>query len=265
VVGSVLDALEGIKRAMISPEEETAFAGYVRGTFGPALERIGLQPAPGEPETISLIRPRLIAWMGDEGRDPGTLAFARDRCRAYLADPASVDPSLVQVVIRLSAHGGDRALYEEYKQRAEHAATPGLRQQFLGALGSFRDPELRAATLRYAGRARSSNEIFDVTQESGDRGGSRDRHRWMTENTTRSPAGSCRIRAYLPSWPRDARAIVWRGRSSSPTPNAAPGSSASWQGDDQVMECVNLRERKGGGRPLSRDLLGTPIRAMVLV
>jgi hypothetical protein len=42
VVGAVVDALEKVKRAFVTPELEPTFAGYVRRLLGPALEGIGI-------------------------------------------------------------------------------------------------------------------------------------------------------------------------------------------------------------------------------
>jgi alanyl aminopeptidase len=194
VLGSLLDALEGVKMAMIPPEEETAFAAFVRRTFGPAL---------------------------------------------------------VPVVIRLAAHDGDRTLYEDYRKRAENAANPGLRQQFLGALGSFRDPELRAATLRYS--AESSirpNEIFAVTGGIMETEAGREAlYRWITGNydaiTGRLPQEFASFLPFIASGCSSDRLAAARVFFSEPE-HQAPGIERQMaKVSDQVTECVDLREREG--------------------
>ena len=111
VVGAVMDALDRIRLRMITPDLEDAFAFYVRKTLTPALDRIGLAPARGEPQTTTLVRPRLMQWVGRRGRDPRVLERGRTLADAYLRDPAASDPSLVETVLRLSAFHGDAARF----------------------------------------------------------------------------------------------------------------------------------------------------------
>jgi hypothetical protein len=50
----------------------------------------------------------------------------------------------------LGARRGDAAMFEDYRRRFETALTPHDRALYLGGLGSFRDPALRASALDYA-------------------------------------------------------------------------------------------------------------------
>src|SRR5262245_57348383 len=88
--------------------------------------------------------------MADEGKDESTLAWAEGQARAYLADPASVDPALAPMVVRLAAYRGDRALFDEYRRRFEGASEPGVRDLFLDALGAFRDPAIIREAYAYS-------------------------------------------------------------------------------------------------------------------
>jgi aminopeptidase N/puromycin-sensitive aminopeptidase len=77
-------------------------------------------------------------------------AFAKEQLAKYLADPASVHPSIASVVVTLSAMSGDEALFEEYRKRFEASTVPAERQRFLVGLGRFRDPKLRLEARQYA-------------------------------------------------------------------------------------------------------------------
>jgi hypothetical protein len=121
----------------------------VRRLLGPALDQFGLDKRPGEDEAVSLVRPSLYAWLGDEGRDERVLAHASQLARSFLNDRRSIDPSLITQVLKLSAIRGDVALFETYRQKFEAAVVPADRERFLGALGNFRDPELRRRALDY--------------------------------------------------------------------------------------------------------------------
>ena len=163
VVAGVVEALKKIKRAFVAPELEETFADYVRRLLGPALERVGMERRPDEPESASLVRPELLLWMGRDGRDPAVLAEAARVTTGYLADPASADPSIVGVALQLRALSGDRALFDEFKRRLEAATVPADRERYLEALGYFRAPELVDEALRFAvaGSLRPQ-EIFEI-------------------------------------------------------------------------------------------------------
>jgi alanyl aminopeptidase len=163
VVVAVIGALGKIKNAFVTAELDPAFAGYVRRTLQPALERFGKARRDGEAEAVSLLRPQLLLWLGRDGRDPAVLEHASAVAMAYMSDPGSADPSLVGVALQLHAMRGDRALFDQYRQRAEAATVPADRQRFLGALGYFRDPALVEEALRYTieGKLRPQ-EVFAI-------------------------------------------------------------------------------------------------------
>jgi len=261
VVSAVVGALNRVKNAFVTPQIETPFAAYVRRVLGPALERIGIERKAGEAEAVSLLRPQLLMWLGRDGRDPAVLAHANKVAAAYLADPASVDPSVVGVVLRLRALSGDRALFEEYKRRMEAATVPAEREQFLGALGYFRAPELVDEALRFAAAGPlRPQEMFDIPEGIGTSVAEDERpYRFMTENYEA-------IRAKLPpmflvfmpqfaggcSLERAEKAKVFF----SDERHRAPGIEREMaKVAEQVKDCAALRSREGAtvaaylGRP----------------
>jgi hypothetical protein len=71
--------------------------------------------------------------------------------RSVLSRRAHGDrPPMIDVVLHLAALQSDRALFDEFLQRFKSAKTPGDRQRFLAALGSFRNPDLMDRALRYS-------------------------------------------------------------------------------------------------------------------
>ena len=150
VLGSIMNALGKVRQAL--PESDRAlFAKYVRRTLSPALERIGYARTQGEPQTVTILRPRLLATVANVGEDPKAIAFAKDLAAKYMQDPASVDATLAATAMSVTVHNtGDAAMYEEMRKRFEAAATPAERNLYLGAIASFRDPELRRKALDYA-------------------------------------------------------------------------------------------------------------------
>ena len=150
VVGATLAALGRVEEDLVTPDLAEPFAAWVRRTLGPALERIGPEPRPGEHDAATTLRPQLLTRLAEAGRDEAALAHAERLARAYMADPAAVHPSLAGPVLALAARRGDRALFDEYRRRLEAATTSAERARWLGALASFGEPALADAALAYA-------------------------------------------------------------------------------------------------------------------
>ena len=149
VIASLASGLGEAREAFLTEENETLFAAYVRRVLGPALKRFGIDRAPNEAEAVSLVRPTLYGWLGNEGKDEEVLAHAESLGKSFRRDRGSIDPSLVDQAIRLSAIRGDSTLFEEYRRRFESATAPTDRESYLKALGRFRDPKLRQRALDY--------------------------------------------------------------------------------------------------------------------
>jgi alanyl aminopeptidase len=251
VVEAALSGLGRVKQAFVPDDLAEPFARYVRRTLAPALERIGRAPAAGEPEVISLLRPQLIEWLGEEGRDEAILAHAEELARSYRKEPASVDPALAEVALKLAALRGDRALFEEYRGRFEKTASPAERARYLPALGSFADPKLIDEALRYAieGPLRP-NEIFQVASSVGRTSALRGRRfEWAIRNysaiASRVPPEFASLMPYFAAGCEAGRVESAREFFSTPAHQAPGTDTALAKVADQVAECLRLREREG--------------------
>ena len=251
VVSYLTSLLDKVKLAFVPAEEEAAFAVYVRKTVGPALERFGMAPRSGEPEAVALLRPRLLAWMGNEGRDERVLDYAEEVAKQYMKNPTSVDPSLAGAALRLAAIRGDRALFDEYRRRAESPRTPDDRSRYLSACGFFREPELMKEALGMvtSGGVRA-NEMFGIITGLGDTASGRDmRYEYVVDNydaiVGRLPG---EMKAFMPMFAggceagrlEQARAFFSDPSRKDPAIDRSVGRVA-----DQVSDCVNLRNREG--------------------
>jgi len=168
VVSAMLDEVRTIREVFVTPELADPYALYLRRTLGPVLDRFGMQRQPGEASGVSLARPRLLRWLGEDGKDARVLAYADSLARQFLSSPGSIDPSLAGAALELSATHGDRALYDEYKHRFETAQIPAHRALYLTALGNFRDRKLMEDALRYTlSPAVRPQEVFTIPSEIG--------------------------------------------------------------------------------------------------
>jgi alanyl aminopeptidase len=251
VVSTLLSGLGKVKGAFVPDDQLDTFAVYVRRTLGPALERFGLEKREGEDETVAIFRPRLIAWLGEEGQSEEVRAYATSLAKAYLRDPRSVDPALAGISLRIAALAGDRTLFETYRERFENAKSPVERRRFLGVLGSFPDTAIQDEALRYAleGPIRPT-EIFGIPGSLPDTEASTDRlFDWLTEN----------YEAVSSKLPPDFRSMLVNigGGCTTDRLEAAreffmdparkvDGTEAQLQKvTDRVNDCVGLREREG--------------------
>ena len=251
VVSAVVGALGKVKTAFVTPEREAAFATYVRRLLGPALERVGKDRRPDEPEAVSMLRPQLLLWLGRDGGDPAVLAHASAVADAYLANPASADPSLADVALRLRALSGDRALFDEYRRRVETAKAPAERERFLVALGYFRSPELVEDALRFAvtGPLRPQ-EIFEIPQGVATAVAQEARpYRFMTENydaiKAKLPPMFLVFLPHLAGGCSEDRARSADAFFAEPG-HAAPGTEKEMaKVAEAVKDCAALRSREG--------------------
>jgi len=114
------------------------------------MDRLGDTPAKGEGLDVSMLRARVMEILGWDGGDPELRSTALARARAYLETPASLDPTLIDAVIRLSALSNDTTLYATYRRRFEAAKDPEEHYHFLMGLIWFHDPALLDQTFDYA-------------------------------------------------------------------------------------------------------------------
>jgi alanyl aminopeptidase len=251
IISSVMSDLGSLKVPFVTDDLAEPFAAYVRSTLGPARERYGIEPLPGDPEDVRLLRPLLIAWLGGEGRDPEVMEYCRRAADAYVNDPASVDATIAGAVLGVAARGGDRARFELYRAKSRAAKVPADRSRYLTALGKFEDPALQDEVLRYA--LVDEVRVTDrwpmlVGLFATERG--RDKvYAWMTENYDAIAAGlPTELMAYMPffvSGCEERRLQTAREFFAEPT-HRVDGTEANLaKVAEQITDCLNLRAREG--------------------
>lgn len=251
VVSAALGELARTRLALVPDDLLDPYAAFVRDALAPALARFGAEAKPGEAPEVKLVRPEILTWLGEWGRDKAVRARMAEIAAAYRRDPASVDASLVSSAIRVSSFDGDRALFDERKAAFEAAQVPADRTRYLSSLGSFRDPALRDEALAYVltGPIRP-NELYLVPgQVAADPANQDLVFDWFLANydayAKRIPpiflanmpfiAGGCSLERV-----ERARAFF------SDPAHQVEGTLASLEKvADQVRECASLREREG--------------------
>jgi alanyl aminopeptidase len=251
VISSLISGVARVKVALIPEEQKEPFAAYVRSTLGPALQRFGLERREGEDEAVGLFRPRLMSYLGDEGQDPEVRTAALSLSRSYLEDSSSIDPSLAATGLQLAALDGTEELFKTFRERFEGTQIPVERSRLLAAMGAFTGEDLQERILTYSleGPLRP-NELFVIprrmatTPEGGDRV-----FEWLTENfeavTSRVPPVYKSLMPFIVRGCSRSRLEAAHIFFAKPE-NRVEGTEESLQQvADEVLDCVNLREREG--------------------
>ncbi len=140
-----------VRGAVADPAQYAAFDTWVRATFMPALAAVGVESRAADDDDVLSRRGALLQLLGGLAGDTALQARARALAEGYLANPASVPPTLVAPVLQVAAAGGDAALYDRYLAKVRAAAnTPDEYYRFFNALDAFPDPALAQRTLAFA-------------------------------------------------------------------------------------------------------------------
>jgi alanyl aminopeptidase len=251
VVGAALDGMDQIRDPLVTPELEESYAHYVRDAVGPALARFGRTKQASEKETVSLIRPRLLTTLADEGRDPGTRAFGDSVAQAYLANPKAVDPGLALPALQIAALTGESGLRDQIRTHFETASAPADRRTYLIALGSFRDTKLVEENLAYALTGPlKPQEITTIVQTVGTYFPNRDLSwGWIQKNygplMKRIPP---MYGAFMPLYAGGCSSVrLEQAKEFFADPEHAPPGAAKELArmSEGVEDCLGLREREG--------------------
>jgi len=150
VVGSATGAVSTIiDKVAASPEEKAALAAWIRRTFAPVYAKLG-PPSPGDSPNTRQLRAHLFGLLGYYGKDPAILAEAGQIAENYIANPASVDPTLGQTALAVAAENGNAALFDKLQHVFETSTDPVLQEGALRLLAQFLDPALVERSLDYA-------------------------------------------------------------------------------------------------------------------
>ncbi len=254
VVAGVVEALMLVRRSFVPDSEAALFAPYVRQVLEPALARFGDEARPGEDEAIGTMRGDLLTALARDGEDAAVNAFALDAAKRYLANPASVDPGVVDAVLGLAARHGDAAFFDTLQARYEATTVPLLRRRWLGTLTAFEDPALEARALDYlmSDAVPGTDGIMAMRGFAGKGEGGGDRLlRWMMAHydriAARIPPPALRFLPMMGSGCSQERYRTMQAFYADPMRAGIPGISKTIeQVGDQVRGCIRLREREGG-------------------
>ena len=127
--------------------EQAALRRFMVSMAAPRFARLGWQPKQGESVEERQLRP-LLASLLAQGGDRVAIDYARRNLAAYIANPASVDPSLLDFVVSVGARDADQATYALIAARVMQTQNAEELRRLSWALTRARDPALAARTLQ---------------------------------------------------------------------------------------------------------------------
>ncbi|HEY3382355.1 MAG TPA: M1 family metallopeptidase [Vicinamibacterales bacterium] len=141
VLEEAADGLAFLHDRVVADNDRAMFEGWVRTTFAPVLASLGWSPAADDSGDRLRLRAVVLGIVGEIGRDPEVATKARQMLTAHLDGSLRLDPSLLEVVIRLAASGEGADLFARV-QDAANTAPPAIQTAMRLALARGQDPTL---------------------------------------------------------------------------------------------------------------------------
>ncbi len=161
VIDDVAGAIGTVDERIATPEDRKRLAEWVRQQFRPAYDRVKTVNVSDSVEKRQL-RATLFGVLGEIGRDPQIIAEAQQLTEKYLANPGSVEPSLVRPAVFIATENGDSHLFDQLQQISKTSNNPEVQTTALFSLANFHDPALLRRALDYAtsGQVRNQDSVF---------------------------------------------------------------------------------------------------------
>ncbi|MGB6692401.1 MAG: M1 family aminopeptidase [Terracidiphilus sp.] len=165
VVDTALSGVDSTYMRIASTQEEKdALSAWIRATFAPEYAKLG-PPSDSDSANTRELRAALFGVLGYYGKDPQIVEQAREIAGKYLANPASVEPTLGRTATFIAARNGDAALFDELEKIYETSTNPDSQENALRLLTQFQDPALleRALDLAASGKVRNQDAAIQFS------------------------------------------------------------------------------------------------------
>lgn len=169
---------------VVADTDRLALQAFVRSVAGPALDRLGWDPQPGEDERVAISRSRLVAALGGTGADPAVRAEAAARYERDRTEGQGLAPDLRSAVINVVAASGGEAAWTSLLDRYRTTANPQEKVRYLYSLAQSDYPALLRRTLELcvSDEVRNQDAPFLVSMVVANRHGGGDAWDWVAAN-----------------------------------------------------------------------------------
>jgi hypothetical protein len=152
VLDTVHQQMEKIDSEIATDGDRTQLAAVLRRQFGPVYAALG-SPVKNESFDRQQLRGTLFEMLG-AAHDPAVVAQAQAlTARTFAVEnkkDKTLDATLSDAAVLVSAGNGDAALYEKVLAVSRNSGDPGEKVDALRTLARFQDPALVKRTLDYA-------------------------------------------------------------------------------------------------------------------
>ena len=161
VIQNLAGAIDATDERIATPADRVKLAAWVRQEFRPSYDRVK-EISPSDSVQKKQLRATLFGVLGEIGRDPQIIAQAKELTNKYIANQASVEPSLVRPAAMIATENGDSHLFDQLQQLSKTSNNPDVKMTALISLANFHNPALVRRALDYAtsGQVRNQDAIF---------------------------------------------------------------------------------------------------------
>ncbi|MBB2188855.1 M1 family metallopeptidase [Gluconacetobacter azotocaptans] len=192
--------------------QRPAFRAFARALLAPQLARLGWTPRDGESFLDTLLRPELIAALG-QFDDQAVVAEAQARFAAWRKTPSTLAPSLLDPVSWIVGRHADPATYATLAGLVRSSTDTEQKLRFFRALAASQDPALVAQSVRlaYSGAIPNGRIVHMLAAIAA--GSDNPDHVW---SLVQAPQTQKQIRAHLAPWSQSSLLAVVAGQSVNP-------------------------------------------------
>jgi alanyl aminopeptidase len=120
---------------------------FISREFGERAMTLGWLAKPGDGDDTRLLRQKLVPFVASVGEQQALIQEAEKLARGWLNKTQNVSPEMLGPLLEVAAQFGNRDLFNLLRTGAVQEHDHALRELLLAALGSFRDPQLAAASV----------------------------------------------------------------------------------------------------------------------
>jgi alanyl aminopeptidase len=142
MIGMTTGLVGGLEDKLVPAELDPNYRKFINKIYAARANQLGWKPKAGEDDGTRLLRPGIARLVAESDPKSPLAVEARKLTEAWLTDKKAIDHDLVGTVLGVAAHHGDKALWDKLHAEAKKTQDRQERNHLLGAMGSFRDPQV---------------------------------------------------------------------------------------------------------------------------
>jgi aminopeptidase N len=133
--------------SLLLEDDQPAFRAFVARKLRPAAKELGWTASKKDTPSRRSLRAAVLGGLTALARDPATIRQAKAKLAEFEKKPASLDLTLLPLILTSAARNGDAALWDRFHAKMDSASDLELRDRYRTALAEFGEPALIQKTL----------------------------------------------------------------------------------------------------------------------